>query len=497
MKALATTVRSESRTAVSKPGNAAGMILLITLGIAAAVYVGGVPAPRPGLDLLWLLPASFSLAVGLFGRIIPYHRGGVGLKVMYLIILVRYILSPVLITASSGELPLLAVPASADGYNFAVVAMMAELLVYCAVIRAFWQKRLSALEVRHTALRDHMPAPVDGVTLGGLLLTSALLLVVASRGLTSLQSSMGFLLLTEKYEEIPVDSYAIIAVQAIKSFLFVGIAVACQRRYRARGGVWWFVIAACAALLNVSVYFGYNRSLVLQTAIATFVTMAFLFPRQRAATAAFLVPIAAGILYSMITLKQFATSVNNGPVQGQTTASISGVIETYVGGPWPLATAFDAASSIPSPVGLLTIARTYTDNIFVFKIPGLTWPNDVLAGVPSIIDLYQAHTWPALGAMLPLGGEMWFYGGDLLGPFLILLSPALISRLLVECEARARMSMTAQNVFVFTWLAALLGLAMCYCSTTLVWSISKFALFLALMFWVNNRIVLRKGGNTS
>ena len=74
----------------------------------------------------------------------------------------------------------------------------------------------------------------------------------------------------------------------------------------------WFLVAAAIAFLNVTTYFGYNRSIIVQTAIATIVTLVYLFPTLRRYVVVALAPVSAAVLYSLITLKQFGVSATSG-----------------------------------------------------------------------------------------------------------------------------------------------------------------------------------------
>ncbi len=478
--------------AAVRPAFLVGAVLALA-GLADAGYVASLPTARDGLAQLWLVPMAFAACSLLFWQIIDYARAGVGLKVLYAIIVVRYLVSPALIASTGGRVGSLMVAASASGYRFAIAVTVAELVICCLTISLSWPRvtrRLAARPPKPATLRQQR----SGLTIGGLLLATALALVIQHRGLERVTASFGFLMLTTKYTSEPVDSFSVTAIQVMKSFLFVGIAVWCHRNYQVKKNPLWFVAAALVAVVNVSTYFGYNRSIILQTAIATIVTLVYLFPTLRRYVIAALVPVSAAVLYSLITLKQFGVSATSGQLGSRLSLDkLSNTFETYVNGPWPLATAYDAATAMSGHVGVLTVVRSYTDNFFLFKVPGFTVPNNLLNGVPSVVNLYQAFTWPARGAMLPMSGEMWFYGGRILGPAFIVLGNALAFYLLIQVEVRSRYALGAQNRFLYSWLAALFGLAMCYCLITIWWSFSKFAFFLIIVFWINNRVVLRRG----
>ena len=489
-------VASPSAPQMARPTLLLGTVLAL-VGLAVAGYVASMPPARDGLQFMWLVPVSFAVCSLVFWHIIDYHKGGVGLKVLYAIIIVRYLAVPALIAATDGSVSPLMVGASADGYRFSTVVTVAELFICCTTISVAWpriSRRLASTPPKPTTVRQQRSA----LTIGGALLVAVLILIIWHRGLDRVTSTMGFLMLTSRYSAGSVDSFSVTAVQVMKSFVFVGVAVWCQRNYRVNKNPLWFLVAAAIALVNVATYFGYNRSLILQTAIATIATLVYLFPTLRRYVVVALVPVSGAVLYSLITLKQFGVSATSGQVGSQISLDkLSNTFETYVNGPWPLATAYDAANAMSGRAGLLTVVRSYTDNFFLFKVPGFTMPNQLLSGTPSAVDLYQMYTWPAQGAMLPLSGEMWLYGGRLLGPLLVIAGNAFAFYLLVQVEVRSRYALGAQNRFVYSWMAALFGLAMCYCLITIWWSFSKFAFFLIIVFWFNNRVVARRPAETA
>ncbi len=472
------------------PGFSAASVLALA-GVLVTAYTAIMPAARNGLQLMWLTPLAFAVCVLAFSRIISYHKGGVGLKILYAIILLRYLMLPALISATRGRLGPLMIRASAAGYWFSTAATIVELIVCCATISIAWPR------VRRRQI-THPPAATKGMgagsvlTAGGVILVVLLAVVVLARGTDGVVSSFGFLLKTQRTKAATVDSYAIIAIQVMKSFLFVVAASWCAQKFRVTSKPVWVIAATAAALLNLSTYFGYNRSQILQTAIATTLTLVYLFPTFRRYVYAALLPVAGGVLLSLVALKQFGVSAFGGGLAKKVTLdALSQNLESYVNGPWPLATAYDAATAMSSHVSALTVVRSYTDNFFLFKVPGLMWPNDILHGVPSVLDLYHAATAPAQGAMLPLSGEMWFYGGQILGPVLLLAGNVFAIYLLVYVDVRSTFAVGAHRRFFYYWMASLCGLIMCYDLITIWWSFSKFAFFLAIVFWANNRAFWR------
>lgn len=468
------------------PGFPAGSAVAVA-GVLVAVFTAVMPAARDGLQLMWLIPLSFAVCGFAFSWIIGYHAGGVGLKILYAVMVLRYLALPALISATRGRLGRLMIRASADGYRFATAVTIVELVVCCLTIGFAWPRVRRRHMTRSPARTGGLGEGSD-LTAGGVTIVVLLFVIILARGVDGVTSSFNFLMKTQRTVATGVDSYAIVALQVVKSFLFVVAATWCAKRYEGTKKLPWVLTATVVALLNVSTYFGYNRSQILQTAIATTLTLVYLFPTFRRYVYLALIPVAGGVLFSLAALKQFGVSAfGGGLAKKMTLDSLSQNLESYVNGPWPLATAYDAATTAARHVNGLTVLRTYTDNFFLFKVPGLSWPNDVLNGIPSVLDLYHAATAPAQGAMLPLSGEMWFYGGQLLGPLLLVGGNVLAIYLLVYVDVRSTFVVGTHRRFFYYWMASLCGLTMCYDLITIWWSFSKFAFFLAILFWLNNR----------
>jgi hypothetical protein len=456
------------------------------VGLIAMLFVGLNPQPREGLEFLWLLPLSFAICLLLFSKIIDCHKGGVGLKILYVIIIIRYIVSPVLITVTKEVTGSLWIFPSSDGYHFAIAISIVELFVCCITIKYFWEKCYK--NIRVTVESNNKSNQNISLTFGGLLIISILMIIILSRGLEGVLSSFGFLMLKGKYTVEYVDNYAVVTIQVLKSFIFICIVSWAFKKYQKKNNILWMLVACVAAFFNVTTYFGYNRSLIFQTAAASIFTLYAAFPKMKKTITLMIVPVVVAVLYSLITIKQFGLSAQS--VSLFNLASLknwSNTIESYVNGMWPLASSFDAANALRYKMTLFTVLRDITDNFFLFKVPGFMWVNNGLSDITSTVQLYNTYTFPATGSMIPLAGQMWFYGGFILGPFLTIAANVLVIYLLVKFEIISKLQKNIQTTFLYSWLASLFGLIMCYCLITLWWSMSKFAFFLIIVFWINNK----------
>lgn len=460
---------------------------LSLIGVAAMLFIALRPEPRDGLRLLWLLPFTFSICILFFSKIIDYHKDGVGLKILYSIILIRYILSPVLIAITDGAVGNGWIGSSSEGYQFAVLVSVIELLICCLTISLCWRKYFPKFQAQAFNDRD----VTKSLTIGGLFLILMGIVLVFVRGIEGVASTFGFLLLDNKYQADYVDSYSIVYVQVIKSFLFVCILVWANKNYKKTNLFLWPLIAGIATFLNISTYFGYNRSSIFETAVASIFTLYAAFPKLKRVFTILLVPVAAGVLFSLILIKQFGVNTQTvGQFDFLSLSGVSNTLEIYTNGMWPLATSYDAVSWLQNRISPFTPVKDTTDNFYLFKVPGFTVFNDWLSDIDTSTQLYQIYTLP--GTVLPLSGQMMFYGGFVFGPLFALMANILAFYLLTFCELKSKLVNSLQGKFTYLWLASLLGLTMCYNWTIIWWSVSKFMFFLVIVFWINNHIVLGK-----
>lgn len=465
-------------------------ILLITCGATTAAIIVLIGCEIPGLELIFLVPLCFSLAACFCFDIFSYHRGGIGLKVFYLILLARYVISPLLIVYTQHQPADLRVLVSISGYQTAIWMTIIELVVSCAAIRLFYP-----ICVRKAAIfaEREKTKPDLSLTTGGLGIIVVLFAIVVMRG-GALQR-MGFFTLKEKYEMnmSTYDTYGEICVQVLKPFVMIYLLVWCKKRYEKTQNILYGLLAMVFGFFNIAIYFGYNRAMMLETAITTILTLRACFPSVRKLIMGVMLPVSLVIFLSIMLLKQFNQSIDSDqPAAGIEATEISNTVEAYVGGMWAMGTAFDAAS-VNAPVSVPVLIKDFVENNFLFMIPNTGISNigrDMK--VDSTIALYNQYTYPMDGAMLPLSGQMWFYGGDIAGPILSILSLSGILYILLRFDTLAKHVQRIPFRYLYTWFATLFGFVMCYCALTLLWASSKFGVLLWGIIILNDRIHLRR-----
>ena len=447
---------------------------------------------RPGLELYFLVPLVFAGCLMWVNNYFSITEGGLALKIFLGIMLVRFIIVPLLIALTNGEINVLPITmpmidCSSDGYFYSVVVSIVEMITCFAAIRYYGKKYQKSFEKIDF---DKYPCNI-GLTFVGLIAIVAITILLLSRNLSVVFSTFNFLTLNEKFEDPTTDAFGILAAQTLKTFLFLVIITFCVKRYKKGNTLLWTIVGALCAIVNMGAFFGYNRSFVLQTAIATIFILYYAFPKYRKVEIAVLVPICALVIISMIFIKQFGVSYKDaGIVQQLNLAELSNTIECYVGGPWSLASGYDAAKSAQF-LPFERITKDFILNFFPSYLPGMEWCLGIFKGVLSSPEVHQVYTrsWQ----MIPLSSTCLFYGGTVFGTLFSSLAYVFMMKILVYCDYRSKYSRDLMKKYIYTITAVLLSFVMCYTWVTLLWSFSKNMLFLAMCIWMNT-IRIKKDG---
>jgi len=447
---------------------------------------------RNGLEMLFLLPFFFGLLSVYLLRI--YQEGGIGLKTFFIILCIRYLLVPLLISLTNGEFNTLPVSmpminASSIGYQYAVFVSIIELIISAAFINYFVHKLRSRLTKRKEILS--IKTSNLGLSFFGFIALTILVILLFTRDISKLMSTFSFLTIEDKYIDAVSDPFGILISLTIKMFAFILITTYCYKLYLVKRNPIWVLISIAIAFVNMSIYFGYNRSFVLQTGIVTIYVLYTTYPKYRRMFILGLAPAGILIMLSMIFIKQFGVSYFETTLSDQLNLSqISNTIECYVGGPWSLASGFDAAINASfQPVE--TFIKDFILNFFVFYLPGFEWVLNIFPDIVSSTITHNVYTYSF--QMLPLAANTLFYGGIIMGIPISISMYCIILKILVLFDYRSMKSIDIGNKYIYSLIAILLSFVMCYTWVTLIWSFSKNILWIVLLLFINKIHLSRNG----
>lgn len=458
--------------------------ILIFISILVAVIVFAQRHNmRMGLEGLFLLPISFAMCMLINIKYNVYLHGGVALKIFFCILFIRYNIVPLLIALTKGiyntdPITMPMISASVPGYQYSVFISIVEIFV-CSISLYYFGNKMD-IKISHKLSR-RLPSNL-GVSFIGILGLAGFVGVLLSRDLQKVFSMFTFFTINEKYENASADPFGILAALVIKTFIFITITTYCLKKSEKK--TTFVIIALIAGFFNMSIFFGYNRSFVLQTSIATIYVLYKSFPKHRKVLVGVLIPICVTIMISMIFIKQFGVSYKETTVSSQMSLEqLSNTVECYVGGPWSLASGYDAAHNYNSSTPIYIFLKDFIQNNFISYMPGLefslNWFSNTMSG-PVAHQIYtQSYQ------MIPLSASCLFYGGIISGTVISILFYILVMKLLVEFDYNSKWSRDVSKKYLYTIIAVLISFIMCYTWITLLWSFTKNMFFLSILVYIN------------
>lgn len=452
---------------------------LISVGIAATAYVAGNPIPRNGLHMMWILPILGGISVA---TLICYNRkynAGIGIYLFSVIVLAKYILMPMLMALSGGFIKWYRDSGTHSQNEFSVFIMVLELVVSTIAIIHYIKKYDCIIPIDR-GLDQSKITPVTWMVIAAI---CAICVVRYNR----LIGNVHFFILSDTES---VGSFEQIALQVLKSYAFVRVVIYCKEKYAEKALFRYILVSLFAAILNCGIFFGINRSLILQTAIATIIVLVYAFPSYRKVFAGTIIPVIIIIMLSITLLRHFNLQLDDASADIFSIDELSTTIETYTCGPLVITSTIDAAEKYRHLLGIEGIISDFVCNFFPFYFPGLSSIRDYFSAFENTSQLYN-HTIGDTGGMIPMIGQLSFYFGNYLAVVVDIGVFIWVAKVLVASSYKAKRVKSIEDKFYYVWLATLFSFAMCYCLITFLWSWSKFALFYLLLNWVNRYLVLR------
>jgi hypothetical protein len=457
-------------------------IVLALLGIVDSYYIYHQPVPRNGLELLFLIPLIFTVCVSIYGNtILRYHKEGIGLKIYYSIVFVRYIIQPFLITLSEGKLNFRMPEAKAASYETAIFIYAIELFIACMVIKRWFPFYIKKYQKRDIS-RQQLPLNSYGKRI---LMVYFLFLLVR---LNSWMPGLNILALKESVSKVAVVFDATI-FNSLKIFVFILLLAEAKKYSRNTAGFqFYFSLGVAAAIFNFISYFGSNRSLIYETAIATITILIVSYPKLKTRILAVLLPFAIIIMVLSYMNKQFAED-NAGTFETQDSNAVtSNFIEEYTNGLWTVARSYQASIGLSAVKSNEALIKDFSDGLSgLSDLPGFKTLSNSLKELRSSSDIFKDSLKQRddRGQMLSLSGGFLIIGGNMLGWPVLILGNYVMIMLLVRMEAASKVAKDLYYKYMYIWMSILMGLVHCYCLQTIIFCWSKYILFYWFVLWVN------------
>ena len=279
----------------------------------------------------------------------------------------------------------------------------------------------------------------------------------------------------------------------MKSMLFIAIVQLFSEKNKKNPRKIWPCLGCVIAGINFMIYFGNNRSSVIQCALASIIVLLILFEDDKKFILSITIPIIVLLATSLIFLKNFGIDITS---QTNSTAislkEIANTIDLYFCGINNGASEQARYITASNEMHIGSFFRDITNNIFLFKIPGLTFVDNIFSNYPTTSELVtQGST-----AMLSLSGQLTMYCGRGLGLLADIGVQFIMIKLVSRLDNYVKYSKNVGTVYISAWLASLIGMLPMYCLITVLWSASNTPFFLWLLIKVNNwgykhRLVIR------
>lgn len=457
------------------------LVLLIT-GIIATIYVAiasfsALPAP------LFLLPLSFTICCCIFRNIIPYHRGGYGLKVLYTVFIVRYLVIPIL--TCSNNLYSELTKYSSEGLCYGVIIQVVELIVTCIVIKHSFIKIYNKCASKYTLSSNRHY--YDDLSIGGLLVILFSIYVIASRGLDKILESMRFLVISQSIEEEALYGYDIWVIHTLMAFLVIVMCGTFQRKEDKKPSVTNALIPLLFAFLSCSLSFGNNRMTSVYYAVSALSVLFMAFPKRKYLITSIVLPTAVIVIVSFTMMKQFGFDVTSGGNAGVGDDDLVTTLSAYVSTTQNVAKAYDMYVSFGNKWSIDCFFSGFFNGIVILQLPLFQNIFHSILSVPTTISLASTGT-----EVVPMAGQTLFYGGYFFGWVLDIIFFIVLVRFLIITDSYSKLEKRVGNKYLYTWISLTFGMAMTY-NLSIIWNSLNYTPFFTIVaLWVNRTFRIKK-----
>lgn len=391
-------------------------VILFTICLLVAFWVGMSNVPNEGLSLLFLLPLAFAFTTVLFSKEYGYSKNSFGLALLYFSSAVRYVVTPVLIVA--GQSTVSTILANNEDYRYAIFVELFELIVVMLAVKFIWPKHL---EKKEQIKKEHS-YDLNGTTFRlswtGFAFVALMVVLVLFRGhLDNIISHLSTWFNRVDNKE-DVFGYDMMAFNIVKTVAFLVIVSMMKRVYDKTNLKTMPVVISLAAGLMNTMFFEYReRTDLAVLVIASFFVLSYAFPKHKKALGV-IFGIGGVVLVAMVFMEGSLSYEVGSSISTVNVADYSKVAELYTTGPSVIANARMNYAAMKSQMSLHTIAKDLIGCCDLFStIPFLRFIPNAVADVNSSVEIYVASI-DGLAYILPNHSLAALYVGNVLSWFL-------------------------------------------------------------------------------
>ncbi|WP_027206297.1 hypothetical protein [Butyrivibrio fibrisolvens] len=476
------------------------MLLIILISLVEVIYILFSPVPRKGLENLWMLPVTFCLSFFCGRKIFWQKRGMLGVKIYLFLATLRYLVQPVLIVLTNGNVSVNRMSVVDEkSYSVAILIECVELIIVTLAISVYYPiclKKLESKMINKEMIGNYYGGeglrPLLGIKNLGWLVIGAYVLVLLAR--------INIWLPALKLYGIKSDANQIVVLEntlfaCVKTVLFVYCLYRALIISGENGRIGkWHIFTIISGLISCITYFGSNRSFTLETVVTIVVILMIWFPKYRAQIALSFIPLSAVMLLTMFITKQFGVNSSSDLTELSLGLQyISNQLEEYTNGPWCIAQSYAASKGLSFNDSFHALVKDIFEGlVVVFEIPGLKGLNGFAADWRSSTQIMKyAFESVDRGQMLSFSGGFFICFGTF-GWIVFPIVTMLCTMAMVWFSVHGSYEKTIFKQYIYLWSSFLFGLMHCYCAQTLIYCMSRYVLFLWLIILGNKFIIGKK-----
>lgn len=382
--------------------------MLLIISLVCTIFVGVIAPTIQGLEYLFVLPLTFFMICIFSGKIITYYKNSPGLAILYLLIVLRYLISPLFIALSGTLVNGLMI--SPTSLRFSIFIMVIELITVYVSIRIIWRPVNSSppSAFAYNGFRFSWT--------GGMLAIFLVLAIIYRGTMQNIVEHLSFGL-NYKFSQSELKTYDMSAFITLKAIIFLLIVAGAARKYwRSKylfSRTLMFTLAVIAAFFNIMIYDADKRATMVMCSVASLTVISNCFGRRfkkYIPLITILGVIFVWLLFSFGTLG--ISETNNLHLNREFISDLSRVMELYSNGVSTQAHSIEVYQEIRSHVNLDTYISELIKSNNVFTLPGFWVVGKSVEAIPSFQGLFN-KTLGGEAYILPNAG-LAFYSGSLI-----------------------------------------------------------------------------------
>ena len=400
----------------ARNSNIIGYKALASICLLSSIIIAILPIITGGLGALWVVPFFTFLLFLYFNEVISKTKNYLGVFVVYLFIVVRNAISPLLMAISGSTVTGLL--CTTISFRMAIISNMFETLFVFIALKYLYRDKVNAdNKTNIVAEKDYK---VD-ISIIGLIVFFSLLILIVYRGHINNVLSYISVFGTQHYGIEPLYTYDFACILAMKSIICLVAIGIIYHEYIKRRKVTTknllFSVCLLFGFINVAFYDGTARAHFLVTAIATIVVLSYLFPNKKKVLYSSILGVSL-LIVSVIFLTDtlhFLDS-NRSIVSGSNSLSqLSNTIETYCNGISNVAFGFSSYNIARGRISIDTYLSNFFSQFGFGSFPGIRLLTDHFTSTPTFTDIYRGlcstYNYRGQGYILPPMIEALYIGG--------------------------------------------------------------------------------------